>query len=113
MDTLETKSIIYSFYVIHQILVCREKSKRYSEQGAATVCLHALRVVDKTYGFTPAEGARKYQHILSASANVKRQSNENNIQEVKNERESDWKKRKLEACNVNETNEADQEENCR
>lgn len=70
-------------------------------------------MVDKTYGFTPAEGARKYQHILIASANAKRQSNENNIQDVKNEREADWKKRKVEASNVKQTNETDQEENCR
>ncbi|KAK8738129.1 hypothetical protein OTU49_004059 [Cherax quadricarinatus] len=42
----------------------REKSKRYAEQGAAAVCLHALGAVDKTYGFVPADGARKYQHVV-------------------------------------------------
>ncbi|KAK3880719.1 hypothetical protein Pcinc_014811 [Petrolisthes cinctipes] len=91
----------------------REKSKRYSEQGAATVCLHALELVGKTYGFSPAEGARKYQHILNTNANVKRQSNESNIQDVKVEKEADWKKRKVETSNVKQTNEVSQEENYR
>ena len=51
----------------------REKSRRYSEQAAAMVCLHALKVVDKTYGFVPTIGARKYQHILDdAEKNSKR-----------------------------------------
>jgi len=42
----------------------KEKSRRYAEQGAALVCLHALGVVDKTYGFIPPNGARKYQNII-------------------------------------------------
>ncbi|XP_076064823.1 dihydrouridine synthase 2 [Oratosquilla oratoria] len=41
-----------------------EKSRRYAEQCAALVCLHACRVVDKTYGFVPADGARRYQHAI-------------------------------------------------
>lgn len=43
----------------------REKSKRYSEQGAAIVYLHAVGAVGKTYGFVPPEGARKYLTVIS------------------------------------------------
>ncbi|KAK7070661.1 tRNA-dihydrouridine(20) synthase [NAD(P)+]-like protein, partial [Halocaridina rubra] len=47
----------------------REKSRRYSEQAAAMVCLHVLNVVNKTYGFVPTVGARKYQYVLDKAVN--------------------------------------------
>lgn len=53
----------------------REKSRRYSEQGAAMVCLHARGVVSKTYGFVPADGARKYQYVID-EANKAREKGE-------------------------------------
>ena len=42
---------------------CIEKSRRYAEQAAAMVYLHSEKLVDSRYGFTAAEGARKYQHL--------------------------------------------------
>ncbi|XP_063588165.1 tRNA-dihydrouridine(20) synthase [NAD(P)+]-like [Penaeus indicus] len=53
----------------------KEKSRRYSEQGAAMVCLHARGVVNKTYGFVPADGARKYQYVID-EANKAREKGE-------------------------------------
>lgn len=42
----------------------KEKSRRYAEQGSVLVCLHALGIVGKTYGFVPPDGARKYQNAV-------------------------------------------------
>lgn len=80
----------------------REKSKRYSEQGAAAVCLHALGVVDKTYGFVPADGARKYLQVINKINNEseqssKRESLENEDPEPNCEKVKHSKKRKLES----------------
>ena len=63
----------------------REKSKRYAEQGAAMVSLHALQLVEKEYGFVPAKGTRKYQHLFNPDnkKDLKRTDNENNILHVK------------------------------
>lgn len=89
--------------VVYELIIsCREKSKRYSEQGAAAVCLHALGVVDKTYGFVPADGARKYLHVINEGKNEsekssKRESLENEDPEANCKKVTDCKKRKLES----------------
>ncbi|KAG7155737.1 putative tRNA-dihydrouridine(20) synthase-like [Homarus americanus] len=80
----------------------REKSKRYSEQGAAAVCLHALGVVHKTYGFIPADGARKYQYVLNdvnseKEKTAKREYSENEDPETETEKATELKKRKSES----------------
>ncbi|XP_063875239.1 tRNA-dihydrouridine(20) synthase [NAD(P)+]-like isoform X1 [Scylla paramamosain] len=77
----------------------REKSKRYSEQGAAIVFLHAMGLVSKTYGFVPPQGARKY--LTEVTRQIVKEdvmSNEimrNNDARIENE-ETDCKKRRLE-----------------
>lgn len=42
---------------------CIEKSRRYAEQAAAMVYLHAIKVVDHSYGFVASSGSRRYQHL--------------------------------------------------
>lgn len=42
---------------------CIEKSRRYAEQGAAMVYLHAHKLVESSYGFTATTGTRKYKHL--------------------------------------------------
>uniref|UniRef100_A0A0P4WMN5 DUS-like FMN-binding domain-containing protein n=1 Tax=Scylla olivacea TaxID=85551 RepID=A0A0P4WMN5_SCYOL len=77
----------------------REKSKRYSEQGAAIVFLHAMGLVSKTYGFVPPQGARKYlTEVTRQTVKEDVMSNEivrNNDARIENE-ETDCKKRRLE-----------------
>ena len=45
------------------------------------VCLHALSLVDKTYGFVAAKGARKYQHIIE-EVDRKRRVNNSTTEEM-------------------------------
>ncbi|XP_068201924.1 tRNA-dihydrouridine(20) synthase [NAD(P)+]-like [Palaemon carinicauda] len=98
--TVEVDGIKYSS-------VLREKSRRYSEQAAAMVCLHVLKAVDKTYGFIPTKGARKYQHVIdelksTRSRGEKRDSSGDNDSEVKTASEAD-KKQKLKVIESDES----------
>ncbi|XP_045593604.1 tRNA-dihydrouridine(20) synthase [NAD(P)+]-like isoform X2 [Procambarus clarkii] len=93
----------------------REKSKRYSEQGAAAVCLHALGAVGKSYGFVPADGARKYQYVVNKvkcerEKNAKRESAENDDPEAENEGATDSKKRKSDTSVLDNTFKINQRE---
>ncbi|MPC14459.1 tRNA-dihydrouridine(20) synthase [NAD(P)+]-like [Portunus trituberculatus] len=87
---------------VKYISTLREKSKRYSEQGAAIVFLHAMGLVNKTYGFVPPEGARKYlTEVTRQTAKKDVISNEtirNNDTRLENE-DTDCKKRRLEDDN--------------
>uniref|UniRef100_A0A2P2I822 tRNA-dihydrouridine(20) synthase (NAD(P)+)-like n=1 Tax=Hirondellea gigas TaxID=1518452 RepID=A0A2P2I822_9CRUS len=42
---------------------CIQKSRRYAEQAAALVYLHANKLVEASYGFVATDGSRKYQHL--------------------------------------------------
>lgn len=63
----EHDKFFYAFVIVDGIKYTssiKEKSRRYAEQGSALVCLHALGIVGKTYGFVPPDGARKYQNVI-------------------------------------------------
>lgn len=63
----EHDKYFYAFVIVDGIKYTssiKEKSRRYAEQGAVLVCLHALGIVGKTYGFVPPDGARKYQKVI-------------------------------------------------
>ncbi|XP_064109697.1 tRNA-dihydrouridine(20) synthase [NAD(P)+]-like [Macrobrachium nipponense] len=96
--TVEVDGIKYSSTL-------REKSRRYSEQAAAMVCLHVLKVVDKTYGFTPTVGARKYQHVIddmkTTRKGEKRDSSGNNNSGADTVSEADIKKQKVKVLEAN------------
>ncbi|KAF2367090.1 tRNA-dihydrouridine synthase [Trinorchestia longiramus] len=56
MGKMELEGVVYE-------TTCIEKSRRYAEQAAAMVYLHAHELVNATYGFVAASGSRKYQHL--------------------------------------------------
>lgn len=96
--TVEVDGIKYSSAL-------REKSRRYSEQAAAMVCLHVLKAVDKTYGFTPTVGARKYQHVvddmITTRKGEKRDSPDKNDSGSDIVSEADMKKQKVKVLETN------------
>ncbi|KAA0191407.1 hypothetical protein HAZT_HAZT007393 [Hyalella azteca] len=86
---------------------CIEKSRRYAEQAAAMVYLHAHELVDDSYGFVAAAGSRKYQHLGNEASKTPRLLRQEHQRSVANSGRHRSKAKNQKAVSINKSSSSD------